>query len=401
MTASLRSAPRGLIVVLAYAVLAETVALCPFPVRGAEVTDHVAASDPAALKADYLRKLAEYQDARRQFEAVAQPYWNSIAQMRKSRNAKRRNAEVVGLADYVLDQPPVYQGPAKPVDPFPPPEPPTLPTPIPVVADLLRSAAEQFRFVPEQPKSEIEFKKAYAKFASGAGITREQAVRIYGFEAGGNGKFDVQAGLEYDTPGAHAISTALGYNQLLSTNSVELLAERGDRFLQLLGARRSALRGDAKTALDAKIAIVRQMVDFSRSVSDDWSEHERIANTPKGSAIHALNLDIDIGPMLQTQKLLDSVLFARRKGRTQPLTAAELEMMNLTGDGNGFDMISLPTELRDRVPTSNFFQRGGYERNGVAIRNNTVQKLIAATDRKMDKEAQLPGATDLAAAFSD
>jgi hypothetical protein len=30
-----------------------------------------------------------------------------------------------------------------------------------------------------------------------------------------------------------------------------------------------------------------------------------------------------------------------------------------------------------------------------------VQKLIAATDRKMDKEAQLPGATDLAAAFSD
>ena len=399
MTASLRSAPRGFIVVLAYAAWAGTVALCPFPVRGAEVADHVAASDPAALKADYLRKLADYQNARQQFEAIAQPYWSSIAQMRKSRNAKRRNAEVVGLADYVLDQPPVYQGPPKPIDPFPPPGPP--PAAIPVVADLLRSAAEQFRFVPEQPKSEIEFKKAYARFASGAGITKEQAVRIYGFEAGGNGRFDVQAGLEYDTPGAHAISTALGYNQLLSTNSVELLAERGDRFLQLLGARRSALHGDAKTALDAKIAIVRQMVDFSRSVPDDWSEHERIANTPKGFAIHALNLDIDIGPMLQTQKLLDSVLFARRKGRPQPLTAAELEMMNLTGDGNGFDMISLPTELRDQVPTSNFFQRNGFERNGVAIRNNTVQKLIAATDRKMDKEAQLPGATDLAAAFSD
>ena len=72
--------------------------------------------------------------------------------------------------------------------------------------------------------------------------------------------------MEYDTPGAHAISTALGYNQLLSTNSVELLAERGDRFLQLLGAKRSALHGDAKAAIDAKIAIVRQMVDFSRSV---------------------------------------------------------------------------------------------------------------------------------------
>jgi hypothetical protein len=190
--------------------LALAAALYPIPVHGTEVADHGGATDPADVKADYLRKLAEYQNARRAFDAVAQPYWNSIAQMRKSRNTKRRNAEAVGLADYVLDQPPIYQGPSKPVDPFPPPGPP--PSPIPLVSDLLRSAAEQFRFAPDQPKSETEFKKAYARFASHAGITRDQAVRIYGFEAGGNGKFDVQAGLEYDTPGAHAISTALGYN---------------------------------------------------------------------------------------------------------------------------------------------------------------------------------------------
>jgi hypothetical protein len=372
------------------------------PVQGAETADPAVMTGPAAAaKAEYLRKLAEYQTARRQFEAIAQPYWNAIAEKRKSRNAKRRNAEPVGLADYVLDQPPVYQGPSKPIDPFPEPQPGPATPPIPLVADLLRSANEQFRFVPNQPKSEAEFKQAYAQFASQSGITRDQAVRIYGFEAGGNGKFDVQAGLEYDTPGAHAISTALGYNQLLSTNSVELLAEQGNHFLKLLGAKGAALRGDTRAALDAKIAIVRQMVDFSRSVPDDWSEHERLANTAKGYAIHALNLDLDIGPMLQTQKLLDSVVFARRKGRLQPLTAAELEMMNLTGDGNGFDMISLPGELRDQVPTSNFFQRNGYERNGVAVRNNTVAKLIAATDRKMDKEAQLPGAMDLTAAFSN
>jgi hypothetical protein len=386
---------------LAFPTLVGAAALCQLPVQGAAAGDAAGAADRAAQKADYLRKLAEYQAARQAFDAVAQPYWNAIAQMRRNRNTKRRNAQAVALADYVLDQPPIYRGPPKPVDPFPEPQPAPSAPPIPVVADLLQSAAEQFRFVPDQPNSEIEFKKAYAGFASRAGITRDQAVRIYGFEAGGNGKFDVQAGLEYDTPGAHAISTALGYNQLLSTNSVELLAEKGDRFLQLLGAKRSALHEEAKAALDAKIAVVRQMVAFSRSVADDWSEHERLANTPKGFAIHALNLDIDIGPMLQTQKLLDSVLFARRKGRSQPLTAAELEMMNLTGDGNGFDMISLPAELRGQVPTANFFQRNGYERNGVAIRNNTVEKLIAATDRKMDKEAQLPGAIDLAAAFSD
>jgi hypothetical protein len=37
--------------------------------------------------------------------------------------------------------------------------------------------------------------------------------------------------------------------------------------------------------------------------------------------------------------------------------------------------------------------------NSVAIRNNTVAKLIAATDTKMDEESKLQGAKDLAAAF--
>jgi len=128
-------------------------------------------------------------------------------------------------------------------------------------------------------------------------------------------------------------------------------------------------------------------------------EHEKLANTPKGLGIHAMNLDIDIGPLLQTQKLMDSVVFARRRGFKESLTAAELEMMNLTGDGNGFDMVMMPAELRDQVPTSNFFQKDGYERNPVASRNNVVAKLLAATNEKMDKEVKLQGAKDLAAAF--
>jgi hypothetical protein len=115
--------------------------------------------------------------------------------------------------------------------------------------------------------------------------------------------------------------------------------------------------------------------------------------------MHALNLDIDVGPLLQTQKLLDSVLFARRKGHTAPLTAAELEMMNLTGDGNGIDMVMMPADLREKVPTSNFFQPKGYEANSVAILNNTVAKLIKATDAKMDQEVKLPGAKELAAVY--
>ena len=66
------------------------------------------------------------------------------------------------------------------------------------------------------------------------------------------------------------------------------------------------------------------MIAFAHSVPDAWNEHQTLAGTSKGLAIHALNLDVDIGPYLQTQKLMDSVVFARRKGIAETLTAAEL-----------------------------------------------------------------------------
>ena len=59
----------------------------------------------------------------------------------------------------------------------------------------------------------------------------------------------------------------------------------------------------------------------------------------------------------------------------------------------------MPPDMREQVPTSNFFQRRGYERNPIAIRNNTAAKLLAATDAKMDVESALQGAKDLGAAF--
>src|SRR6201999_973072 len=213
----------------------------------------------------------------------------------------------------------------------------------------------------------------------------------------GTGNYDVQSGIEHG--GKRAISTAMGYNQLLTTNSVELMAEQGQEFVRELTARAATLSGPPRKAMDNKIAVLKKMVAYSRSVPDDWSAHQKLADTPQGWAVHAMVLDIDVGPMLQTHKLLTSVLFARVKGYTRPLTAAELEMMNLTGDGTGLDMVTMPQAMREQVPTSNFFQRSGYERNPVAIRHNTVAKLLAITDNRMDSNSNLQGARDLAAAF--
>ena len=354
-------------------------------------------ASPQAI-AEYRHKLKEYLAARAAFEEEAGAYWSSISEKRRGRNAKRREHQAIALDDYVLTQPPVYTGPKRPVNPQPEAEEPREPHErkhIPVVADLVKAAADYFQWAPQRPSNEMEFKQAYARFASAAGLTREQAVRVYAFETGGNGTHASQSGFH----GSRAISTAIGYNQLLTTNTVELLAEQGPEFIKVLNERAAGLSGPARATMERKIAVLKKMVALAHSVPDEWAQHEKIGDTPQGWALHAMVLDIDVGPLLQTHKLLTSVIFARQKGYSRPLTAAELEMMNLTGDSTGLDMVTMPQATREVVPTSNFFQRSGYERNPVAIRHNTVAKLLAVTDARMDSNSRLPGAKELEAAF--
>jgi len=309
---------------------------------------------PAARAAAAHRGAIEaYIRARRVFEDEAAAYWQSVLDKRRGRNAKRRNNETIALDDYVLTQPPVYTGPPRPPGYIPPsrdPAPPVLP--IPGIVDFLKAAAEHYNFTPDRPKTDAEFKQAYAKVATAAGLTKDQAVRVYAFETGGNGTYDGQAGIVGNRKDARPISPAMGYNQLLSTNTVSLLAEHGDKFVAALEKSAAALSETDRKAMERKIASLKRMIAFSRTVPNAWSEHDKLAKTTQGGmGIHAAVLDRDIGPLLQTQKLLDSVLFAKMKGYMQPLTAAELELMNFTGDGNGFDLVTMPQELREKVPT--------------------------------------------------
>jgi hypothetical protein len=363
----------------------------------AQLLSQLFAQNASPAVFEYRRKLQEYQAARAAFDEEAGAYWSQISEKRRTRNAKRRNGQQVTLEDYVLEHPPLYNGPKRPVNPEPEETPQRPRRPIPVVADFLRAAQELYQFTPQRPGNEAEFKRAYARYALASGLTREQAVRVYSFETGGTGNYDVQAGIEHG--GKRAISTAMGYNQLLTTNSVELLAEQGHTMIRALGEKVAQTSGPARRALEHKLAVLKKMVAHAKSVPDTWSEHEKIGNTAQGWAMHAMVLDVDIGPMLQTHKLLTSVLFARAKGYHRPLSAAELEMMNLTGDGTGLDMVTMPQAMREQVPTSNFFQRSGYERNPVAIRHNTVAKLLAVTDARMDSNSGKAGAREMAGVF--
>src|SRR5262249_22792800 len=148
--------------------------------------------------------------------------------------------------DYILTQPPVYTGPPRPTPPpgFKPKEEIATPKYVPVIADFLKNAETEFQFRPDRPATERQFKRAYAKTAAAAGLTKDQIVRIYAFETGGNAGYDLQAGFESKKPDAHAISTALGYNQLLHANTVELLADKGDKFVSVLQAKARTVTGN-------------------------------------------------------------------------------------------------------------------------------------------------------------
>lgn len=356
-------------------------------------------ASPQAI-ADYRRKLAEYQEARAAFDQEASAYWNAIAEKRKIRFAKRREGQAVMLNDYVLEQAPLYDGPKRPINPEPEPDGgPRVRKDLPVVADFIGAARSEFQFVPQRASNEMEFKRAYARAALQAGLTREMAVRVYSFETGGNGGYDMQSGLNPSKPGSRAISTAIGYNQLLTANTITIIAEKGPQLLKVLNDKAAMLQGPQRKAMDHKIAVFKRMHAAVKNSPQSWSAFEKLGTTPHGWAMHALVLDMDVGPQLQVHKLLTSVQFARARGFDRPLSAAELEMMNLTGDGNGFDMVTMPQAMREQVPTANFFQRGGYERNPVAIRHNTVAKLLAITNNRMDVNSNLPGAKELAAAF--
>ncbi len=359
--------------------------------------------EPAARAAAVRHRgaIEAYLRARGAYEDEASAYWQSVADKRRGRNAKRRNNETIALDDYVLTQPPVYTGPPRPPGYIPPRRDPVQPVlPIPGIADFLKAAAEHYNFTPDRPKTDAEFKQAYAKVATAAGLTKDQAVRVYAFETGGNGTYDGQAGSVGNRTDARPISPAMGYNQLLSTNTVSLLAEHGDKFVAALEKSAAALSETDRKAMERKIATLKKMIAFSRTVPNAWSEQDKLAKTTQGGmGIHAAVLDRDIGPLLQTQKLLDSVVFAKTKGTTRPLTAAELELMNFTGDGNGYDLVTMPLEMRDKVPTSNFFQRAGYERNPIARRTGTVAALIKTIETKMDNASQAQGARELAEAF--
>jgi hypothetical protein len=342
----------------------------------------------------------DYRRAREAFEAKLRAYWTRVDAKRDARRAKHMLAQALSADDYVPEQPPKYAGPelpaeiAKIIGEVLPPVPAR---PLPDVNDFLAAAKAHYGFVPT-PTPELDFKRRYAREALAAGLSKDQVLRIYALETGGQGTHDMQSGINPVTKQGRPISSALGYAQLLNGNSVSELVKHGTSFQQRLlkMAAEPGLPPARVAALREKAAVLRRMLRAARSVPNEWAAHVRLGGTVSGLGIHALNLDADVGPWLQVLKLKGLKEAAETAGRGQ-LSGAEIELMNLAGPRTGLEMM---TPLGRTMPTANFFSEGGYYRNTI-VREKTAAELLAALEQRMEANLKKPGAVEFAQVFDE
>jgi hypothetical protein len=341
-----------------------------------------------------------YRAARDPFERQLKAYWSRVEAKRDARKAKRMLGQDYEPEDYVATQPPKYAGPdlapdiARIVAEVKPPVPER---PLATVADFLENAKEHYGFVPT-PTTEREFKRRYAQEALAVGLSKDQVVRIYALETGGQGTYDMQSGYNPITKAGKPISSALGYAQLLHANSTSELVKHGERFARRLLAMAASpgTPHEHAEALKAKAAIVRRMLKAARSIPNEWGHHVRFAGTPAGLGIHALNLDADVGPWLQVLKLKGLKDDAAAAGR-ETLGGDQIELMNLAGPRTGLEMM-MP--VAQNMPTSNFFSEGGYYRNTI-VREKTAAELLKALNERMEVNIKKAGAVEFAQIFDE
>lgn len=383
-------------------------------IAGLAVALHVSAAPPvqAASTVDFLtslsdQELGEFQNwrsQRRAHETALDRYWDNVDQKRAERRKKRAAKVPFDSSDYVMRLPPTYTGPklapslAKKYQKFLDAQEKSDPQPrkdMPTVADYLAVSKRVYNFTPERV-SEKEFKRRYAVEAQRLGLTKDQVVRVYALETGGIGTYDMQAGIHPIRKSGRPISSALGYAQLLDANSVNELYKAGPAFIaRLEGLAKNPNASPARIAqLKSKISAVKRMYANVRTIPYEWSRQQAYAKTDEGMGVHALNIDADIGPMLQAIKLKGLKDTADKAGRTD-LTGAEIELMNLSGPATGLEMMQ---PAGRKAPTTNFFARRAYYVNKMVI-GLTGEGLLAELDRRMNDAVKTPGSVEFADAF--
>ena len=212
-------------------------------------------------------EFAAWRSAKMKYDRQLDAYWDEIEKKRAGRRAKRGSTKFFDTDDYVWSYPPTYQGPRLSADldqrwsrflaQGRQEQPPQEKKELPGLADFLAAARKHYGFEPARIP-EREFKRRYAEEAISLGLTKEQVVRVYALETGGDGTADMQAGINPITKKGKPISSALGYAQLLHANTIGELVKHGDSSSNGCSASRPASRDPARIdELHRKIASLQ------------------------------------------------------------------------------------------------------------------------------------------------
>ncbi|HRN84410.1 MAG TPA: hypothetical protein PK857_06285, partial [Hyphomicrobium sp.] len=296
-------------------------AVAPAPALASSGADQFARTLSGADR----RAFEDYLSAQALHDFKMDAYWREASDKRALRRGKRSRKEPFTLKDYVRTLPPTYEGPtlsaalekrwkafqARQSEQKKAPPSRTLPG----VEDFLAMAKSEYGFTPERIP-EREFKRRYAREALAAGLTADQVLRVYALETGGLGTADMVAGIHPIRKTGTPISSAIGYAQLLTANTTDELVKHGPDFLERLKrmANQSGISDARRRSHVDKHKKLSAMLRAARSVPHRWNEHMALARTRKGQAIHAINIDGDIGPWLQVRKLQDIKKMADNAG---------------------------------------------------------------------------------------
>lgn len=358
----------------------------------------------ASLPGSEANAFQDWKAARRTYEGQLDSYWEKVDEKRQARKKKRAAKVRFETSDFVMSFPPSYTGPklstalASKYEKFLIEQAKSQPTPpkeMATVPDYLDAAKRVYNFTPER-LPEKEFKRRYAEEAHALGMAKEQVVRVYALETGGIGTYDMQSGIHPIKKTGRAISSAIGYAQLLDANSIDELAQHGAMYVaRLTGKLRDPNLSSQRAALlKAKAASLKRMNANIKRIPQNWEAFQAYAKTSEGMGIHAINLDGDIGPMVQANKLKGLKDTAEKYDRPN-LSGAEMEMMNLAGPVTGLEMMQ---PAGQKAPTTNFFARRAYYVNKMVV-GLTGEQLLAELDRRMTDSMKTAGSQEFEAAF--
>lgn len=359
---------------------------------------------PPELSAEE-KAIQNYLSAKENYKKNLDKYWSHVEEM-KDRGMK------------ITDFPALYDGPARPKG-FTEPQGekglPTVNTMLRLSKSLGRIADHDSR-IPDftiKDVDELTFKNNYVKealhLAKEFSLSPEQmqliVEKVYKFECGGRAYHDTLSGVPYkyaqpDEPGQstnldarrshRAISTGLGFNQLLTATSMHHLQHDGkviaDRLRELSkdSDRPAELNEKARIVENLQQLLDKELASFAQkagkrhkayydndgkplySLFQDFGKSQAttsvgLTGRQMATALQSLNLDGDIGPIIQSRQVAE-VLTESLK----PATNASLQNKLDRDAERARQSDDLSPELKQRAINELFAIAGHAKRNPAA-----------------------------------